>query len=41
MNVKKYGLIARSKSKISAPIHASIDGVISEINDNKIIIRGN
>jgi cobalamin reductase len=37
--VKKYDLIARSDEKISAPVHASIDGIIKEINDFEIIIQ--
>ncbi len=39
--VKKYDMIARSESKISAPLHASIDGVVQEINDKEIIIKRN
>lgn len=37
--VKKYDLIARSESKISVPVHASINGIVQEINDGEIIIK--
>jgi len=39
--VKKYDLIARSEENISAPVHASIDGIVKELNDFEIIIQGN
>ncbi len=37
--VKKYDLIAKADGKISSNIHASIDGRISQITENKIEIK--
>jgi len=39
LQVKKHDLIAEISGKISTNIHASIDGVIKEINSNEIIIQ--
>ncbi len=40
-NVQKYDLIGEASGKISANIHASIDGRIIKIDDKKIIIQRN
>ena len=39
--VKRYDLIGHSDEKISARVHASIDGLVKEVNDFEIIIQGN
>ncbi|MCJ7812485.1 4Fe-4S dicluster domain-containing protein, partial [bacterium] len=38
-SVKKYELIAEAKGSISANVHASIDGQVTEINENEIVIQ--
>lgn len=37
--VKKYDLIAGSDEKVSAPLHASIDGIVKAVNNLEIIIQ--
>ncbi len=37
--VQKYELIAEAKGSISANVHASIDGQVTEINENEIVIQ--
>ena len=37
--VKKYDLIANAKGKISANVHASIDGTGAIVNENEIVIE--
>ena len=37
--VKRFDLIAEANGNVSAPVHASIDGRISEITDTEIVIQ--
>ena len=37
--IKRGELIAKANGNISAPLHASIDGTVTEVNDNEIIIQ--
>ncbi|MGB8317403.1 MAG: 4Fe-4S dicluster domain-containing protein [Ignavibacteriaceae bacterium] len=39
--VKMYDLIGKSSGKISSNVHASIDGKVTSINENEIIIQRN
>jgi Na+-translocating ferredoxin:NAD+ oxidoreductase RnfC subunit len=40
-SVKKFDLIAEMVEKVSVNIHASIDGVVTEVTSNEIIIQRN
>lgn len=39
--VKKYDLIAKADGKVSSNMHASIDGVVTELKNTEIIIQSN
>lgn len=37
--VKRYDCVAKARDGISAPVHASISGVVTEVNENEIVIQ--
>ena len=39
VSVKKYELIGQAQGNISANIHASIDGRVVDVNEQKIVIQ--